>query len=73
MRTGMDPRMCSLMQGSTLPRRSGAAGAAVKGVGTMVMELIRMIKFTKNKKITDDKIIDEKNLDCKIYKMLIIR
>ncbi|QEM33699.1 nucleocapsid protein [Influenza A virus] len=44
VRTGMDPRMCSLMQGSTLPRRSGAAGAAVKGVGTMVMELIRMIK-----------------------------
>ncbi|QSF77249.1 nucleocapsid protein [Influenza A virus] len=34
----------ALMQGSTLPRRSGAAGAAVKGVGTMVMELIRMIK-----------------------------
>ncbi|QHF55752.1 nucleocapsid protein, partial [Influenza A virus] len=44
VRTGMDPRMCSLMQGSTLPRRSGAAGAAVKGVGTLVMELIRMIK-----------------------------
>ncbi|AGC74239.1 nucleocapsid protein [Influenza A virus (A/chicken/Shanghai/C3/2012(H9N2))] len=44
VRTGMDPRMCSLMQGSTLPRRSGAAGAAVKGIGTMVMELIRMIK-----------------------------
>nr|QUO98196.1 nucleocapsid protein [Influenza A virus] len=44
VRTGMDPRMCSLMQGSTLPRRSGAAGAAVKGVGTMSMELIRMIK-----------------------------
>nr|B4URE0.1 RecName: Full=Nucleoprotein; AltName: Full=Nucleocapsid protein; Short=Protein N [Influenza A virus (A/Nymc X-163(Nymc X-157-St. Petersburg/8/2006)(H1N1))]ACI26443.1 nucleocapsid protein [Influenza A virus (A/Nymc X-163B(Nymc X-157-St. Petersburg/8/2006)(H1N1))]ACL12155.1 nucleocapsid protein [Influenza A virus (A/Nymc X-163A(Nymc X-157-St. Petersburg/8/2006)(H1N1))]AEG21044.1 nucleocapsid protein [Influenza A virus (A/swine/Wuhan/10/2010(H1N1))]AFM71883.1 nucleocapsid protein [Influenza A v len=44
VRTGMDPRMCSLMQGSTLPRRSGAAGAAVKGVGTMVMELVRMIK-----------------------------
>ncbi|AHB73116.1 nucleocapsid protein [Influenza A virus (A/chicken/Egypt/S5440E/2012(H9N2))] len=44
VRTGMDPRMCSLMQGSTLPRRSGAAGAAIKGVGTMVMELVRMIK-----------------------------
>ncbi|QNS18047.1 nucleocapsid protein [Influenza A virus] len=44
VRTGMDPRMCSLMQGSTLPRRSGAAGAAVKGVGTITMELIRMVK-----------------------------
>ncbi|ADD21458.1 nucleocapsid protein [Influenza A virus (A/swine/Shandong/1112/2008(H1N1))] len=44
VRTGMDPKMCSQMQGSTLPRRSGAAGAAVKGVGTIAMELIRMIK-----------------------------
>ncbi|QHF55778.1 nucleocapsid protein, partial [Influenza A virus] len=44
VRTGMDPRMCSLMQGSTLPRRSGAAGAAVKGVGTIAMEFNRMIK-----------------------------
>nr|6I54_A Chain A, Nucleoprotein [Influenza A virus (A/Wilson-Smith/1933(H1N1))]6I54_C Chain C, Nucleoprotein [Influenza A virus (A/Wilson-Smith/1933(H1N1))] len=50
VRTGMDPRMCSLMQGSTLPRRSGAAGAAVKGVGTMVMELIRMIKRGINRR-----------------------
>ncbi|AGX84935.1 nucleocapsid protein [Influenza A virus (A/flat-faced bat/Peru/033/2010(H18N11))] len=48
VRTGMDPRMCSLMQGSTLPRRAGAAGAAIKGVGTLIMELIRMIKRGMN-------------------------
>lgn len=42
-------------------------------IENLIDRVCEMIKFTKNKKITDDKIIDEKNLDCKIYKMLIIR
>jgi len=41
-------------------------------IENLIDRICEMIKFTENKKITDDK-IDEKNLDCKIYKMLIIR
>lgn len=43
---GLDPSLISTFAGSTLPRRSGATGVAVKGGGTLVAEAIRFIKRT---------------------------
>ncbi|WZN17636.1 nucleoprotein [Influenza B virus] len=42
-RVGLDPSLISTFAGSTVPRRSGATGVAIKGGGTLVAEAIRFI------------------------------
>nr|AVM87623.1 NP [Wuhan spiny eel influenza virus] len=47
---GLDTSLISTFAGSTLPRRAGQTGTAIKGTGTLIAEAIRFIKRMMNER-----------------------